>query len=175
MTSLPIPVLTLWEPWGSLIAAGLKRHETRHWPTNRRGPVAIHAAKKVVLDVDPELDALCTWAFGGGWRRTRPLGCVLAIADLTDCVSAYMLTLDACLSDPPKDHLRPCDELAGDYSDGRFGFQLDNVRPLICPLPLKSRQTPFWPWTPPADLSDRLLPAVDHFAASDRWEARHAA
>ena len=170
-----LPVLTLWEPWGSLIAAGFKRHETRHWATRVRGPVAIHAAaRRVDAELEPDLEELCAFALGGGWRRNRPLGCVVAVADLTDCLSAYMLTLETCMADPPADHLRRCDELAGNYADGRYGFRLDNVRPLDEPLPLKSRQSPFWSWRPPADLASRLLPPVDHFAAAARWEARHA-
>lgn len=38
--------LTLWQPWASLIALGIKRIETRSWSTNYRGPLAIHAAKR---------------------------------------------------------------------------------------------------------------------------------
>jgi len=37
--------LTLWQPWASLMAYGLKRYETRSWTTDYRGPLAIHAAK----------------------------------------------------------------------------------------------------------------------------------
>ena len=167
-----VPVLTLWEPWASLIVAGFKRHETRHWSTKVRGRVAIHAAKRVVLDVAPELDELCNFALGAGWRRTRPLGCVLAVANLKGCFAADHLAEGR---PPLLSAVQDCDHLAGNFDDGRFGFCLDDVRPLICPLPLTSRQTPLWSWRPPADLDKRLLPAVDHFAAARRWEVRHAA
>jgi hypothetical protein len=43
-----IPVLTLHQPWASLIALGVKTIETRSWSTKYRGPLAIHAGKKVV-------------------------------------------------------------------------------------------------------------------------------
>lgn len=36
--------LTVHQPWASLIAAGVKRIETRSWSTKHRGPLAIHAA-----------------------------------------------------------------------------------------------------------------------------------
>lgn len=39
--------LTVTEPWATLIAIGAKRIETRSWPTDYRGPVAIHASKKL--------------------------------------------------------------------------------------------------------------------------------
>jgi hypothetical protein len=165
-----LPVLTLWEPWASLFVAGVKRHETRHWATKVRGPVAIHAAKR--LDLAGAPTALCDWALGEGWQKTRPLGCVVAVANLKGCFAADHLAEGR---PPLLLPVQECDYLAGNYDDGRFGFCLDNVRPLICPLPLKSRQTPFWTWRPPADLDARLLPAVDHFDVARRWEARHAA
>ena len=40
--------LTLWQPWASLVALGVKTIETRSWSTTYRGPLAIHAAKRVV-------------------------------------------------------------------------------------------------------------------------------
>jgi hypothetical protein len=41
-----IPVLTLWQPWASLVALGVKSIETRSWSTQYRGPLAIHASTK---------------------------------------------------------------------------------------------------------------------------------
>ncbi len=38
--------LTIWQPWASLIACGVKKYETRSWPTKYRGPIAIHSALK---------------------------------------------------------------------------------------------------------------------------------
>lgn len=42
--------LTLWQPWASLIALGMKRIETRPWTTKYRGPLAIHAGKRPAVD-----------------------------------------------------------------------------------------------------------------------------
>lgn len=39
-----MPVLTLWQPWASLVALGVKTIETRSWATKHRGRIAIHAA-----------------------------------------------------------------------------------------------------------------------------------
>lgn len=36
--------ITLYQPWASAVVLGLKQYETRSWPTNARGIVAIHAA-----------------------------------------------------------------------------------------------------------------------------------
>ena len=38
-------VLTIKEPYATLIAEGLKEYEFRTWKTNYRGEVLIHAAK----------------------------------------------------------------------------------------------------------------------------------
>lgn len=39
-------VLTLWQPWATLLAAGAKQNETRPSQTSWRGTYLIHAAKK---------------------------------------------------------------------------------------------------------------------------------
>jgi Sigma-70, region 4 len=36
--------LSLWEPWATLWAAGVKKYETRSWATAYRGEILIHAA-----------------------------------------------------------------------------------------------------------------------------------
>lgn len=38
--------ISLWQPYATLLVHGLKRCETRSWPTNHTGPLLIHAAKK---------------------------------------------------------------------------------------------------------------------------------
>lgn len=38
--------ITLWQPYATLVATGIKQYETRSWPTNYRGPLLIHAAKR---------------------------------------------------------------------------------------------------------------------------------
>ena len=66
----------------ALVARGVKRHETRHWLTAYRGPIAIHAAK--TLDMADAADPLCDSALGVYWKDSLPLGAVVAIARLRD-------------------------------------------------------------------------------------------
>ena len=40
-------VITLIQPWATLIMLQEKKIETRSWSTNIRGEIAIHAGKKV--------------------------------------------------------------------------------------------------------------------------------
>ncbi len=110
---LVIPALSLWEGWASLIAAGFKRHETRHWPTKKRGLIAIHAAKRV--DVDGSPAELCEFAFGADWAWLRPVGCVIAVAQLTDCISTNLIL---------PGELHHCDEISGNYAPDRWAFRL---------------------------------------------------
>lgn len=42
--------LTLWQPWATLVALGVKTIETRSWSTSYRGPLAIHAATRPISD-----------------------------------------------------------------------------------------------------------------------------
>ena len=36
-------VLTLKQPWATLVAEGIKKYEFRSWKTNYRGKILIHA------------------------------------------------------------------------------------------------------------------------------------
>lgn len=47
-------VLTLIQPWATLVILGEKKIETRSWKTNYRGEIAIHAGKKVDKSVFEE-------------------------------------------------------------------------------------------------------------------------
>lgn len=142
--------LSLWQPWASLCAVGVKRHETRSWSTPYRGPIAIHAAKTIDRVGAPA--DLCARAFGAGWWTDLPAGAVVAIADLTAVLPTHVVR--AALTDP--------DAQSGNFDAGRFAWRLDNVRPLITPIPAIGRQGLF-NWTPPTDLEANLGPAIDHF------------
>ena len=57
-------VITLWQPWATLLAAGTKICETRSWKTNYRGEILIHAGKKSVLHGVRLMSP-------GAWRRAK--------------------------------------------------------------------------------------------------------
>lgn len=94
--------LTLWQPWASLVALGVKRIETRSWSTRYRGRIAIHAAADIHMSVNATLGigTYRVWNEGGvvWWLDNRqrdpesdqywplPFGAVVATADLVDCV-----------------------------------------------------------------------------------------
>ena len=40
-------VISIRQPWASLIVNGYKEYEFRSWKTNFRGPIYIHASKAI--------------------------------------------------------------------------------------------------------------------------------
>jgi hypothetical protein len=187
--------LTLHQPWASLIVEGVKRIETRSWPTNYRGPLAIHAglSDKAMKDVrrgakgyrgeDIRFENRCDRAFGWsgwGWEDTwgaLPLGAVVAVADLVDCVpmvgaeyeeyggTCLVVEGDRAWIDYPDDPLAASvvtDQLPyGDFRPGRWGDLLDNVRPVAEPVPVKGRQGL---WSLPSDVEAAVLAQVSEAA-----------
>lgn len=77
-------ILSIRQPWASLIVEGLKDIENRDWHTAYRGPVLIHAALKWdeedVEAIKRRLDV------GLDWPLSMPTGGVIGIADMIDCV-----------------------------------------------------------------------------------------
>lgn len=144
-----IKAISLWQPWASLAAAGVKRHETRHWSTAYRGPIAIHAAKTMDLAGAP--DQLCEAVHGRFWAHDLPRGVVVAVACLAACDPAERVA----------DHLTRADRAAGNFAHGRFAWRLEQVRRLLNPVPLVGRQGLF-NWTPGAALDGNLGPVLDH-------------
>lgn len=167
-------MLSLWQPWATLIATGIKTIETRPWKTEYRGPLAILASKK---KVDYDFGSLM-WeagiaeamhkAAGFGWYESFPRGCVVAVVDLVDVVpiserwgaaheygrslqprSAEMFGGDrdglfVCSSDGARGTVDGYaeDQLPwGDFSEGRYGWLLENVRPIeMEPIPCRGTQ-----------------------------------
>lgn len=138
-------VISLMQPWASLIAVGAKKIETRSWATNYRGELAIHASKKW----GPDLEALLSyWEFQTGlsplkgipldlkketWSGVKkedlPFGSIVAVCKLVDCVKAEDFTVKQL----------EFERLFGDFAIGRFGWILNEVRPLEKPIPAKGR------------------------------------
>lgn len=150
--------LSLWQPWASAIAAGAKRIETRSWRTSYRGPLAIHAAKRCVWD---ELCHYhCSWNWTGAlwtldwgmkpgctkewsdkpFKDKLPFGAIVAVCELvccrpTDDFMQHELDTVRMPENAEAAHIYAWTErMMGDFSLGRFGWVLVNVR-AIKPIP----------------------------------------
>lgn len=119
--------ISLWQPWASGVALGLKANETRHWFTRHRGEIAIHAAKRWEAD-QRDFAENARRAYGLPWQL--PFGAIVAVANIADIKRTEQLL--PTLSEKEADW--------GDYGPGRYAWQLTNVRPLAKPVPCKGRQ-----------------------------------
>lgn len=124
--------LSLWQPHAQAIALGLKIYETRHWKTDYRGPLVIHAAKKVCSykDFRPDIwEEMC-------YRLSRekfPMyaldyGRALCVVDVVDCIPTGKLYVEEPWA------------FWGDFTPGRYAFKLENVRKITPPLFVAGRQ-----------------------------------
>lgn len=134
---MTIPALSMWQPWASLLFARRKRHETRGrpFPAKHKGRrIAIHAAAAYPSrrHISPALDQLCVDVFGPDWRATLPRGAFLGTVQL---VAAF-----------PTEEREPAseaDRVAGDWTAGRYAWEVDAPIPLPVPLAGRGRQSWF--------------------------------
>lgn len=148
--------ISLWQPWASAIACGAKRIETRSWPTNHRGPILIHAAKRYVWEEAVTVQCSWTWCGAlrplglkmGGDKELRellPFGAIVATANLVDCRPTASFSVGEIeeVRKPEGEGLDLyywTERLMGDFTVGRFGLVLENVVPLTSPIPFSGKQ-----------------------------------
>lgn len=79
--------ISVWQPWASLLICRAKFNETRHWPLPPRADVQyiIHASKKLVRDVEPEVADICEREFGAQWRASLPRGALIGSIYFLGC------------------------------------------------------------------------------------------
>ena len=118
--------ISLHQPWASAMALGWKSNETRHWAARHRGPLLIHAAKKVVgwpsIDMQIAFEGV---AFQPG---DLPRGAILCQVEMVDCQVIRM-------------HNRPegLERIMGNYTLGRYMWITENVK-AFDPIPYRGRQ-----------------------------------
>ncbi|MFE4712623.1 MULTISPECIES: ASCH domain-containing protein [unclassified Paenibacillus] len=76
--------ITIIQPWATLIAIGEKRFETRSWATKKRGPLAIHAGKKIDKDACQESEISSALERHGYTADNLPTGAVVATCNLAN-------------------------------------------------------------------------------------------
>lgn len=70
-------VLTIKQPFATLIAEGLKEYEFRTWKTKHRGEFLIHAGKSIDKEALKRCESL---------NLEYPTGCIIAKVTLEDCI-----------------------------------------------------------------------------------------
>jgi activating signal cointegrator 1 len=137
-------VISLLQPWASLVVLGHKKIETRSWDTKYRGPLLIHASagkkdiyRQIMVDFHQEFYHLNLPRY-----QDMPFGAIIGQANLVTT---------SILCPPYKDDVAPFgiyyndkgaafsdQELAfGDYSPGRYGWLLSDPVQFAQPIPAK--------------------------------------
>ena len=164
--------LTVYQPWAQLLAIGAKEYETRGWATKYRGPIAIHAGAmnpfRAIRDLNDEVIFRMKQILRENGQisvhgdfRYLTLGAVIATADLIGCsqiIEDATIRPDAlrgvkceCIIQIDNLKLRgkyvpsTTEILFGDWTPGRYAWELSNVVMLPDPIPAKGKQG-LWNW-----------------------------
>ena len=119
-------VITIKQPFATLIAEGLKEYEFRTWKTSYRGEILIHACKGVDKKAMERFKYL---------NLEYPSGCIIAKATITDCVY---------VDDTLKEELQKKDDkvyygvINKDSNWDGYGFKLENIEK-ISPIEIKGK------------------------------------
>jgi activating signal cointegrator 1 len=134
---LVLKVITLIQPWASLIALGEKKIETRSWKTSYRGPLLIHAGKKIDSCAKHSIFRR-TLESHRYTKDTLPTGMIIAKCNLIDCLEMVQCGVSSgTLSDGTKVYGN--EYQFGNYEIGRYAWILDNVEMLKEPIPAKGK------------------------------------
>lgn len=119
-------VLSLYQPWATLVVLGAKKFETRSWATRYRGPLLIHASKKFPkayrsLTFQAPFNAALQFR---SWT-ILPTGKIIGLVDLVDCAP----------TDPSA--IGKNEMSFGDWNPGRWAWKLEHAVAFNAPLPAR--------------------------------------
>ena len=108
-------VITIKQPWATLIAEGYKEYEFRTWKTKHRGELLIHAGKGIDKKAIERFKYL---------NLEYPSGCIIAKVNLTDCIE---------INDDERRMLKEKNDLVysnviSDKEWKGYGFKLEEVK-----------------------------------------------
>lgn len=113
-------VLSIKEPFASLICEGIKHIETRSWKTNYRGEIYIHASLAKVPKNDERINCLMKMLND----KELSMGKIICKCKLVDCV--YMT--EEYIKDMRENN--EIEYLCGHYEVGRYSWVLEDVEVL---------------------------------------------
>lgn len=134
-------VLTLTEPWATLVAIGAKTIETRSWRSWYEGPLAIHSAKSYPR-----------WA--RDLAKTEPFRTALLAADFPPEETLGTIRCQTSLlfctpTEPTSDKVSPNELAFGDYTAGRWAWHFGPVTIRYGPVEhVVKGHLGLWEWEP---------------------------
>lgn len=117
-------VISIREPYATLIKDGIKTVETRSWKTNYRGKIYIHSC--ITKDKIP-------YSIKHLIKTELKYGYILCSADLVDCVYMDEEYIKKIKNNDYNDFI------CGKYEIGRYGWHLENIEILPEPIPAKGQ------------------------------------
>ncbi len=122
-------VLSLTEPYATLIKENKKQIETRSWKTNYRGELYIHASSTKIPKVWRENQELMSLL------GSAPLhfGYILCKCRLVDCIYMTKEYVQNIQKNYPQEYL------CGIYKEGRYAWILEDIVPLEKPIFAKGK------------------------------------
>ena len=117
-------VISIKQPWPTLIVEGYKRFEFRSWKTNYRGDILIHAGKGIDKEAMERLKKYLP--------DEIPIGKIIGKATLTDCVPMSKDFADMLSKEN--------NDIYTTHSFSRnYGFKLENVEKLDNPIEIRGQ------------------------------------
>lgn len=128
-------VLSLLQPWASLVVLGLKTFEVRGWKTNYRGPLLIHASAKKPSRREKlffeNADYFSKYIIN---MDLLPYGSIIGKTELYEIFQTDWLVQNP---DVIKGHNWEMEFSFDDFGQARFAWHLRNAAELKKYLPLK--------------------------------------
>ncbi len=120
-------VLSLTEPYATLIKNGKKKVETRSWKTSYRGALYIHASSTKISRETKQNDELMNLVKNNDMNY----GNIICKCNLVDCIKMTKEYVE----DMRKNHYQ--EYICGEYSEGRYAWILENIEILDKPISAK--------------------------------------
>lgn len=130
-------VLTIKQPWATLIMQGDKRFEFRSWQTKYRGDLLIHAGKGIDKEAIKRLAKYLP--------DEIPVGKILGKVTLVDCIKMCPEFKDMLLKENP-------DIYTKSSFQENYGWQVENVKFFNEPIEVKGHLS-LWEY----EVDDKML------------------
>lgn len=117
-------VLTIKQPWATLIMQGDKRFEFRSWQTKYRGDLLIHAGKGIDKEAMKRLKKYIP--------EDMPLGKIIGKVKLVDCIKMSPEFKEMLLKENNEIYTK------SSFQEN-YGWQVENVEVFNHPIPVKGQ------------------------------------
>ena len=120
-------VLSLTEPYATLIKEGMKKVETRSWKTSYRGELYIHASSTKIPKTSKENAELMNLVT----ENNLNYGYIICKCNLVDCLKMTQEYVENIKKNNYQEYV------CGEYKEGRYAWILENIEMLDNPIKAK--------------------------------------